>query len=90
MRQNTNILRNLSRDARGATAIEYGFLAALISIAFIMGAGAMGTSVNNLTQSSADEIDDVIATMVGTGGVGGGNGGGAENNRGNNGNNGAN
>lgn len=65
MRQNTNILRSLGRDARGATAIEYGFLAALISIAFIMGAAAMGTSLNNLTQSSADELDIVIANMAG-------------------------
>lgn len=79
----TNIFHSLSRDTSGATAIEYGMLAALISIGFIMGAAAMGTSVNNLTQSSADEIDDVITTITGRGGVGGGNGGGRNNNRGN-------
>lgn len=80
-------IRGIARDDSGASAIEYGLLAALISTAFIMGAAALGTSINDVNQQSANEIDDVIATIAGHGGVGGGvgggDGGGRENNRGN-------
>ena len=37
----------LLRDDRGATAIEYSLIAALISVALIAGASALGTSLNN-------------------------------------------
>ena len=33
-------------DERGATAIEYGLIAALIAVAIIVGAGALGTAIN--------------------------------------------
>lgn len=36
------------RDERGATAIEYSLLAALIAVAFFAGAQALGLSLNNL------------------------------------------
>lgn len=39
------------RDDRGATAIEYGLLAALIAIAFIAGAKALGTSLDGIFTS---------------------------------------
>jgi pilus assembly protein Flp/PilA len=52
-------LRRLRRDKRGATAIEYGLIVALIGVA-IMGAlsslgggvGGMWTKINNAVQSS--------------------------------------
>jgi len=34
------------RDESGATAIEYGLIAALIALAIIAGAGALGNAVN--------------------------------------------
>ncbi|MER8491588.1 Flp family type IVb pilin [Mesorhizobium australicum] len=34
------------RDQSGATAIEYGLIAALIALAIIAGAGALGNSIN--------------------------------------------
>ncbi|QKC83469.1 Flp family type IVb pilin [Mesorhizobium sp. NZP2077] len=34
------------RDESGATAIEYGLIAALIALAIITGAGALGNSIN--------------------------------------------
>ncbi len=37
----------LGRDCDGATAIEYGLMAALISIAAITAMGALGNSLNN-------------------------------------------
>ena len=36
------------RDDKGATAIEYGLLAALIAIAFILGATALGGALDAL------------------------------------------
>ena len=38
-------LRNLLRDRSGATAIEYGLLAALISIALVAAFNALGLSL---------------------------------------------
>jgi len=45
------------KDESGATAIEYGLIAALIAVAIIGGATALGSSVNDKFQSVADEID---------------------------------
>jgi pilus assembly protein Flp/PilA len=51
--------RRLSRDNRGATAIEYGLIAALIVVAMMGGlsalgggAGGMWTKINNTVQTS--------------------------------------
>ena len=53
------MLRRLSRDNRGATAIEYGLIAALIVVAMMGGlsalgggAGGMWTKINNTVQTS--------------------------------------
>ena len=35
------------KDESGATAIEYGLIAALIALAIMVGAGALGNSINN-------------------------------------------
>lgn len=40
------IFARLLRDDNGATAIEYGLIAALIATALITGATALGTSLN--------------------------------------------
>ena len=54
------ILRNLARDTRGATAIEYGLIAALIAIACVgalknLGGGSQGmwTKLQNKVQDAA-------------------------------------
>ncbi|WP_085024786.1 Flp family type IVb pilin [Ensifer aridi] len=41
------IFRRLANDKSGATAIEYGLIAALISVALIAGAGALGTQLDS-------------------------------------------
>lgn len=38
-------LRKLARDEQGATAIEYGLIAALISVVIIGAAGVVGTNL---------------------------------------------
>jgi pilus assembly protein Flp/PilA len=43
-----NAIKKFMQDEEGATAIEYGLLAALIAIAIIVGAKAVGTNLNVL------------------------------------------
>lgn len=40
------IISRFMRDESGATAIEYGLIAALIALAIIAGAGALGNAIN--------------------------------------------
>ena len=48
-RQETTMLfiRKLVRNKKGATAIEYGLIAALIAVAAIAAMDALGTTLNN-------------------------------------------
>lgn len=40
-------LRNMLKDEKGATAIEYGLIAALIAVAAIAAMSSLGTQLNN-------------------------------------------
>jgi pilus assembly protein Flp/PilA len=42
-----DMFKKIVKDDSGATAIEYGLIAALISVALITGAGALRTSLNS-------------------------------------------
>jgi pilus assembly protein Flp/PilA len=42
----SKIVARFAKDESGATAIEYGLIAALIAVAIIVGAGAVGNAVN--------------------------------------------
>jgi pilus assembly protein Flp/PilA len=50
-----NIVRFL-KDKAGATAIEYGLIAALIAVAVISGVTALGTNANNTFTNVSSEI----------------------------------
>ena len=43
----TKLVAKLAKDESGATAIEYGLIAALIAVAIITGATAVGTQLNS-------------------------------------------
>ncbi len=43
-----NLVHHFWRDESGATAIEYGLIAAFLAIAIIASVQALGTSVNTL------------------------------------------
>jgi pilus assembly protein Flp/PilA len=43
----TKIFTRFLKDESGATAIEYGLIAALISVALITGATTLGNTLNN-------------------------------------------
>jgi len=45
-------------DESGATAIEYGLIAALVAVAAITALGAMGNSLSNLFNTVASELND--------------------------------
>jgi pilus assembly protein Flp/PilA len=54
------IMRRLRRDKRGATAIEYGLIAALIAIAMMGGlrslGGGAGGMWTNVSQTATDKM----------------------------------
>ena len=52
----TKIFARLLKDESGATAIEYGLIAALISVALIGGATALGSSLKGVFNSLSDEM----------------------------------
>ena len=56
-----NLVARFLKNESGATAIEYGLIAALISVAIIGGASAVGTGVNDAFQSVADELPAAAA-----------------------------
>ena len=53
-------LRHFARDESGATAIEYGLIAALVSMAGIAALRGMGESLSNLFASISGEISGAV------------------------------
>ena len=51
-----SLLSNLLRDEAGATAIEYGLIAALIAVAAIAAMGLVGTSLTNIFSTVASDL----------------------------------
>ena len=50
-------LFQLLRDSKGATAIEYGLIAALIAVAAITAMQGIGTSLNSTFTNVSDAMD---------------------------------
>ncbi len=59
-------LKNLVQDEAGATAVEYGLIAALISVAAISGFEAMGASFSSMFEAVASEIETAERASSGT------------------------
>lgn len=53
----TKLLTRLMKDESGATAIEYGLIAALIGVAIITGARSLGGALNNKFSNLATTIN---------------------------------
>ena len=51
-----NLVKRFRKEEKGATAIEYGLLAALIGVAIIVGATAVGGQVNGKFDAVAKEL----------------------------------
>ncbi|WP_117192985.1 Flp family type IVb pilin [Rhizobium terrae] len=54
----SKIFARFLKDESGATAIEYGLIAALISVALIAGAGTLGTSLNTTFTNLSTELNN--------------------------------
>lgn len=55
-------IRKLMKNEKGATAIEYGLIAALIAVAAITAMGALGDSLSNTFTGVSSELDAAIAS----------------------------
>lgn len=49
-------LRNFARDESGATAIEYGLIAALVSVAIIAALTSLGSKLTKTFQTVASSL----------------------------------
>jgi pilus assembly protein Flp/PilA len=50
------LFRKLIKNEKGATAIEYGLIAALVAVAAITGMGALGSKLNSSMTNSANKL----------------------------------
>ncbi|TDK35479.1 Flp family type IVb pilin [Rhizobium deserti] len=55
----SKIFARFMKDESGATAIEYGLIAALISVALIAGATTLGGALNNQFSRLATKLNSV-------------------------------
>jgi len=67
---------SFANDESGATAIEYGLIAALVSVAAIGALQAMGESLDAMFTTVSSELDSAVESVDsgdtgGTGGTGG-------------------
>jgi pilus assembly protein Flp/PilA len=60
----TKLFRSFIADESGATAIEYGLIAALVSVAAIVSLQTMGTSLSGMF----GKVSSVLQSVVGSGG----------------------
>ena len=55
-------IRQFFTDESGATAIEYGLIAALVSVAAITALQAMGNSLSDMFNSVSNELDSAVSS----------------------------
>ena len=53
-------LRSFAENESGATAIEYGLIAALVSVAGITALNAMGESLEEMFETVSTELDNAV------------------------------
>ncbi len=53
-----NTIKSFLKDDSGATAIEYGLIAALVSVAAIAALGSLGNSLRDIFGVVSDELGD--------------------------------
>jgi len=51
-----NLLSRFTRDNKGATAVEYALIAAMIGVVIISGAGALGSALNTKFKNAATSV----------------------------------
>ncbi|TIS51629.1 MAG: Flp family type IVb pilin [Mesorhizobium sp.] len=53
----SNLIARFVKDESGATAIEYGLIAALIALAIMVGAGSLGSALNEKFLAIANKLE---------------------------------
>ncbi len=61
------MLSEFTRDESGATVVEYGFVAALISIAAIVAMGEVGASVSDAYGAIAGDLTRIAGDLTSIG-----------------------
>lgn len=61
----TKLVSRFLKDESGATAIEYGLIAALISVALITGAGTLGSKLNDVFTGLGTKMTTANTTASG-------------------------
>jgi pilus assembly protein Flp/PilA len=56
----TKLFSRFLKDESGATAIEYGLIAALISVALVAGATTLGGKLNSTFIELGNKLDDAV------------------------------
>ena len=69
-----NTIARFVDDESGATAIEYGLIAALIAVGIIVAASALGDSLSGLFSGISGRLDTATENALGEGGGGEGEG----------------
>lgn len=54
----SKLVARFAKDESGATAIEYGLIAALIGVAIMVGAGLVGNSLNSMFTDISGKLND--------------------------------
>ncbi|MFS8144016.1 Flp family type IVb pilin [Rhizobium sp. BR 249] len=60
----TKLFSRFLKDESGATAIEYGLIAALISVALIAGATSLGNNIGNTFNALSGRMDDAATSAA--------------------------
>ena len=63
--KSVQFVQSFLREEDGAAAIEYGLIAALIAVAIIVGAGALGTNLDGLFTRLGDCMKTPTTTVCG-------------------------
>ncbi len=54
-------LKRMFKDKSGATAIEYGLIAALVSVAAVVALQNLGSSLNTMFSTVSTQLDTAVA-----------------------------
>jgi len=54
----SKLIARFAKDESGATAIEYGLIAALVAVAIIVGAGYLGNELNTKFKEIGDKVNN--------------------------------
>ncbi len=57
------LVKNFLQDESGATAIEYGLIAGLVSVAAIGALSLMGGSLDTMFTAVSGQLDNAVASM---------------------------